>query len=87
MPASPAGALDLTAYSAVKAWGFTTGGNTGCPEAEQSRSGGGIDYTQVELDLDGRRVRLPAGMELDLGAVAKGAMPGARLAERLREQG
>lgn len=80
------GALDLTAYSAVKAWGFTTGEYRVPGEAEQSALAEGIDYTQVELDLDGRRVRLPAGMELDLGAVAKG-YAGARLAERLREQG
>ena len=46
------GALDLTAYSAVKAWGFTTGEYRVPGEAEQSALAEGIDYTQVELDLD-----------------------------------
>ena len=46
----------------------------------------GSTIPQVELDRDACRVRLPAGMELDLGAVAKG-YAGARLAEQLREQG
>ena len=80
------GALDLTAYSAVKAWGFTTGEYRVPGEEELAALADGIDHTQVELDRDACRVRLPAGMELDLGAVAKG-YAGARLAEQLREQG
>ena len=79
-------ALDLTAYSAVKAWGFTTGEYRVPGEEELAALADGIDHTQVELDRDACRVRLPAGMELDLGAVAKG-YAGARLAEQLREQG
>ena len=78
------GALDLTAYSAVKAWGFTTGEYRVPGEEELAALADGIDHTQVELDRDACRVRLPAG--LDLGAVAKG-YAGARLAEQLREQG
>ena len=65
------GALDLTAYSAVKAWGFTTGEYRVPEEEELAALADGIDHTQVELDL---------------GAVAKG-YAGARLAEQLREQG
>ena len=80
------GALDLTSYSAVKAWGFTTGEYRVPGEEELAALAEGIDYTQVELDRDARRIRLPAGMELDLGAVAKG-YAGTRLAEQLREQG
>lgn len=80
------GALDLTAYSAVKAWGFTTGEYRVPGEEELSALAERIDYTRVELDRAANRVRLPAGMELDLGAVAKG-WAGARLAEQLREQG
>jgi thiamine biosynthesis lipoprotein len=30
------------------------------------------DFRQVEIDFDRRRVRLPAGMEIDLGGIAKG---------------
>ena len=66
------GALDLTAYSAVKAWGFTTGEYRVPGEEELAALADGIDHTQVELDRDACRVRLPAGT---------------RLAEQLREQG
>ena len=65
------GALDLTAYSAVKAWGFTTGEYRVPEEEELAALADGIDHTQVELDRE---------------AVAKG-YAGARLAEQLREQG
>lgn len=66
------GALDLTAYPAVKAWGFTTGEYRvpGAKELEELVSR--IDYSAVELDVENHRARLPQGMELDLGAVAKG---------------
>ena len=67
------GALDLTAYSAVEAWGFTGAEDYRVP----SQSGldalaARIDYTQVKLDRDSGQASLPEGMELDLGAVAKG---------------
>ena len=75
------GALDLTAYSAVKAWGFTTG-EYRVPEEEELAAL--VDDSRVELD--GTSLTLPDGAELDLGAVAKG-YAGARLAEQLREQG
>ncbi len=80
------GALDLTAYSAVKAWGFTTGEYRIPGKEELAALAEQIDYTQVELDQYAHRVRLPAGMQLDLGAVAKG-YAGARLAEQMRNQG
>ena len=66
------GALDLTAYSAVQAWGFPTGAYRVPDEAELEQLVGTIDYTQVELDPEGCRVRLPQGMQLDLGSIAKG---------------
>lgn len=80
------GALDLTAYSAVQAWGFTTGEYRVPSQGELDALIPRIDYTRLELDGDGLRARLPENMELDLGAVAKG-YAGARLAEQLREQG
>ena len=79
-----AGALDVTAYSAVQAWGFTTGEYRVPSQEELDALMPRIDYTQ--LDLDGSRARLPQDMDLDLGAVAKG-YTGAYLAQMLREAG
>lgn len=78
------GVLDLTAYSAIQAWGFPTG-EYRVPGAEElAQLAGRIDYTQVELG-DGQ-ARLPEDMSLDLGAVAKGRL-GEVLAQDLRELG
>lgn len=68
--ASTGGALDLTIYPLVKAWGFTTG-EYQVPEAETVSSLlERVDYTQVQV-RDGA-LTLPAGVEIDLGAAAKG---------------
>ena len=64
------GALDITAYPAVKAWGFTTGEYRVPGQAELDELAANIDYAKVELE--GETARIPAGMQLDLGAVAKG---------------
>lgn len=78
------GALDVTVYPAVRAWGFTTGDYRVPEEAELSALTDRIDYTRVSLD--GGRLTLPDGMELDLGAVAKG-WTGDRLMSLFREAG
>ena len=75
------GALDITAYSAVHAWGFTTGEYRVPGPEELAELAARIDYTQVELDPEGCRVRLPQGMQLDLGSIAKGY-----IADRMKEQ-
>ena len=80
------GALDLTAYPAVQAWGFTTGAYRVPAQEELEDLRARIDYTRLELDAENLRARLPEGMELDLGAVAKG-YTGALLAQALREAG
>ena len=64
------GALDITAYPAVKAWGFTAGEHRIPSPSRLEELAGQIDYAAVRLE--GNQVTLPAGMELDLGAVAKG---------------
>ena len=64
------GALDITAYPAVEAWGFTTGEYRVPNQAELEELGDHIDYTRVSLDQES--ASLPDGMKLDLGAVAKG---------------
>ena len=78
------GALDVTAYPAVKAWGFTTGKHRVPPPGELAELAARIDYTAVRVE--GNTVTLPAGTELDLGAVDKG-YAGDLLAQSIRENG
>lgn len=78
------GALDVTVYPAVRAWGFTTGKYRVPEEAELSVLTDRIDYTRVSLEDS--HLTLPDGMELDLGAVAKG-FAGDRLMALFREAG
>lgn len=78
------GALDVTIYPVVRAWGFTTGDYRVPEEAELAALLEKVDDTQARLDGD--RLTLPEGMELDLGAVAKG-WTGDRLMELFREAG
>ncbi len=64
------GALDISTYPIVRAWGFTTGAYS-VPDGETIAALLPlVDYRKVELDGDG--ARLPRGMEIDLGSVAKG---------------
>lgn len=64
------GALDVSIYPVVRAWGFTTGAYRVPGEAELEALLEKVDYTRIALD--GGALTLPEGMELDLGAVAKG---------------
>lgn len=76
------GALDITAYPAVKAWGFTVGEHRVPSKEELAALAADIDYAAVQLEGDA--VVLPDGMELDLGAVAKGCA-GDILAREVRD--
>ena len=80
------GALDITAYPAVQAWGFISKDYRVPGEEELEELAGRIDYAALELDLKGSRARLPEGMEVELGAVAKG-YTGDRLARLMAELG
>ena len=66
------GALDVTIYPVLRAWGFTTGEyavpDAGAIAALLAR----VDYTQVALDETAGAAFLPDGVEVDLGSVAKG---------------
>ena len=64
------GALDITAYPAVKAWGFTTEEHRVPSSEELAELAKSIDYTAVKLEEN--ILTLPESMEIDLGAVAKG---------------
>lgn len=83
------GALDITAYPAVLAWGFTSGEYRVPDRQELERLSARIDYAKLELDPAGGLVRLPGEMALDLGAVTKGYTGDvlARLVEQARDSG
>lgn len=78
------GALDISTYPVLRAWGFTTG--------EYSVPGGEaiaallplVDYGRVALEAGA--AALPPGMEIDLGSVAKGCT-GDALAALLKQGG
>ena len=78
------GALDISTYPVLRAWGFTTG-EYAVPSGEDiSALLPLVDYTRV--GLDGGAAFLPPGMEVDLGSVAKG-YAGDVLAALLQENG
>lgn len=80
------GALDITAYPAVKAWGFTTGTYRVPEQEELSELAAGIDYTKLNVDAEEGTAQIPEGMAVDLGAVTKG-YAGDRLVQQLEQAG
>ncbi len=64
------GRFDPTVYPAVQAWGFTTDQNRVPLKEELEGLLPLVDYNQIEIK--GTQVRLPKGMGVDLGAIAKG---------------
>lgn len=80
------GALDLSIYPIVKAWGFTTD-TYRVPAAEEISSLlKYVDYTQIQYSAENDSATLPEGMEIDLGSIAKG-FTGDRLIELFRKHG
>ena len=80
------GRLDLSVYPVLRAWGFTTG-SYAVPDAETLAALlQHVDYTKIDFDEADRTVRLAAGMEIDLGSVAKG-YTGDQIAALLRDGG
>lgn len=67
---STCGALDITVYPVLKEWGFTTGEYKVPTEERLSELMSFVGYEKILLE--GNDVTVPYGMELDLGAVAKG---------------
>lgn len=81
------GALDITVYPVLKAWGFTTG-EYRVPDSETLNALlQRVDFTQIQTE-DNRlpAVSVPSGVQLDLGALAKGYASD-KAAEILRENG
>jgi thiamine biosynthesis lipoprotein len=78
------GALDISMYPIVRAWGFTTG-NYRVPEDDEIAALlENVGYENITLDSS--TVTLSPGMEIDLGSTAKG-YAGRRVAELLRDSG
>lgn len=78
------GALDLSVYPVVQAWGFTTDSFQVPAKETVSRLLSNVDYTKIQID--GNRTTLPEGMEIDFGSVAKG-YTGDQLVQMLKENG
>ncbi len=78
------GALDITIYPVLKDWGFTTGKYKVPDREEIEELLKRVDYKKVELD--GNTCKIPDGMQLDLGSVAKGCI-GQEIADYFKENG
>ena len=85
------GALDITIYPVLKAWGFTTQ-NYRVPEDEEiKRLLENVDYNRIVLSDDSEKTQIytceiPDGVLVDLGSVAKG-YTGRELAAFFTENG
>lgn len=64
------GAFDISVRPLVKAWGFTSDERRIPPDAEIERLLKLVDYRKISLENG--RAKLGAGMEADLGGIAKG---------------
>lgn len=80
------GALDISIYPVVRAWGFTTGSYQIPSDEEISELLESVDYTKIQYDPVTKNARLPDDMEIDLGSIAKG-YTGDKLIELLRNSG
>ena len=78
------GALDISIYPVVKAWGFTTDSFQIPDPAVLEELRSHVDYRQVAF-ADGS-VSIPAGMQVDLGSVAKG-YTGDQIVKLFRDNG
>lgn len=80
------GALDLSIYPVVRAWGFTTGDYSVPGEDTLRDLLSRVDYTKIQFDKATGQIALASGMEIDLGSVAKG-YTGDRLIDLFRRGG
>ncbi len=80
------GALDLSIYPVVRAWGFTTGTYQVPAQQELDSLLKYVDYQKIAYSSADQTVSLPEGMEIDLGSVAKGYTSD-RLIQLFRENG
>lgn len=66
------GALDISIYPVLTAWGFTTSSYQIPDAATIENLLQYVDYSKVLVDSAASTITLSPGMEIDLGAVAKG---------------
>lgn len=78
------GALDITLYSVLRAWGFTSENFRIPGDDELAGLLKNVDYSRVAVDGD--IVTIPADFQIDLGSVAKGYTSDAVI-DVLRENG
>lgn len=78
------GALDISIYPIVRAWGFTVGEYTVPDEKKIQQLLSAVDYHRIQQN--GLNVKLVQDMEIDLGSVAKG-YTGDELAVMLKSAG
>lgn len=79
------GALDVSIYPVVEAWGFTTDEYRVPTDDELHELLRSVDHNSVDISKNGR-VELAPGMMIDLGSVAKGYTAN-RLVKLLSENG
>ena len=77
------GALDVTIYPVLKAWGFTTGEYRVPADDEIAGLLQSVDYSRISIE---DQVTLADGMQLDLGSVVKG-YTGTAVTDMLRKEG
>lgn len=78
------GALEISIYPIVRAFGFTTGEYRVPAAGEVAELLQAVDYTKISLE--GETVTIPENMLIDLGSVAKG-FTGDKVLEYLKENG
>ncbi|WP_242826162.1 FAD:protein FMN transferase [Butyrivibrio sp. VCB2006] len=66
------GALDITIYPVLKAWGFTTSEYRVPADAELEKLLQNVNYKNVSLDESSHTCSIPNETMIDLGSVAKG---------------
>lgn len=80
------GALDISVYPIVKAWGFTSDSYRVPPDEELKRLLGFVGYSRISVDTRANTVSLDPEMEIDLGSMGKG-YAGDRATEKMKETG
>ena len=78
------GVLDITIYPVLKEWGFTTGDYRIPDEDTLNTLLQKVDFTQIQIEDN--TVAVPSGVQLDLGALAKGCASD-KAAEILKQSG
>lgn len=80
------GALDLSIYPVVRAWGFTTGSYQVPSQEALDILLEQVDYRKISFSKETSTVSVPEGMQIDLGSVGKG-YTGDRIIQLLRSRG